>query len=277
MRHVAILICACVAFLAAPIRAALASELVPDEILLKMAGADVVILGEVHDNPVHHRVQRDVVAALEPRAMVWEMLTAEGADRINRNLISEPEKLAATIRWAELGWPPLSMYLPIFVAAPDAPIYGALVPREAAQGAMEAGAAVAFGADAARYGLNVPLPADEQASREAGQMAAHCDAMPAEKLPVLVQIQRLRDAVLTRAILTAITETGGPVVVITGNGHARKDWGVPSFLTRMQPGLRVFALGQSEEGAIQGSFDAILDAPEVERDDPCAVFHKAVD
>lgn len=277
MRHTTILICACVALVAAPIRAALASELVPDEVLLQIAGAEVVIVGEVHDNPVHHRVQRDVAAALEPRAMVWEMLTAESAERINRNLISDPEKLAATIRWAELGWPPLSMYLPIFEAAPDAPIYGALVPREAARGAMEAGAAVAFGADAARYGLTVPLQEDEQTAREAGQMAAHCDAMPTEMLPVLVQIQRLRDAVLARAILTAMEDTGGPIVVITGNGHARKDWGVPNFLARMKPGLRVFVLGQSEEGAIQGEFDAVLDAPAVERDDPCAAFHKAAD
>ncbi|SLN66776.1 hypothetical protein TRL7639_03817 [Falsiruegeria litorea R37] len=277
MRHMTILICACVAFVAAPIRAALAYELVPDEIMLKMAGADVVIVGEVHDNPVHHRVQRDVVAALEPRAMVWEMLTDEGAKRINRKLISDPEKLAAAIRWAELGWPPLSMYLPIFNAAPDAPIYGALVPREAAMAAMDAGPAVALGADAARYGLTVPLPDEEKSAREAGQMAAHCDALPAEMAPVLVQIQRLRDAVLTRAILTAIEDTGGPVVVITGNGHARKDWGIPSFLARMQPGLRVFVLGQSEAGAIQGTFDAVLDAPEVERDDPCAAFHKATD
>lgn len=277
MRHVAILICACVAFVAAPIRAALASELVPDEIMLKMAGADVVIVGEVHDNPVHHRVQRDVTAALEPRAMVWEMLTDEGASRINRKLLSDPEKLAAAIRWAELGWPPLSMYLPIFNAAPDAPIYGALVPREAAMAAMDAGPAVALGADAARYGLTVPLPDEEKAAREAGQMAAHCDALPVEMAPVLVQIQRLRDAVLARAILTAIEDTGGPVVVITGNGHARKDWGIPSFLARMQPGLRVFVLGQSEGGAIQGTFDAVLDAPAVEREDPCAVFQKAAD
>lgn len=277
MRHMTILICACVALVAAPIRAALASELVPDDILLRMAGADVVIVGEVHDNPQHHQVQRDVVAELQPRAMVWEMLTAEGADRINRKLISDPEKLAVAIRWAELGWPPLSMYLPIFEAAPDAPIYGALVPREAAMAAMDAGAAVALGADAARYGLTVPLPEEERTAREAAQMAAHCDALPVEMAPVLVQIQRLRDAVLTRAILTAVKDTGGQVVVITGNGHARKDWGVPAFLSRMEPGLRVFVLGQSEGGAIQGTYDAVLDAPAVDREDPCAVFEKASD
>lgn len=275
MRHVAILMCACLAFVAAPIRAALASDLVPDDTLLKMAGADVVIVGEVHDNPQHHQVQRDVVAALEPRAMVWEMLTSESASLINSKLISDPEKLAEAVRWAELGWPSLSMYLPIFQAAPDAPIYGALVPREAARAAMEVGASVAFGADAARFGLTVPLPDDEQAAREAGQMAAHCDALPPEMLPTMVQIQRLRDASLARAVLNAVEDTGGPVVVVTGNGHARKDWGVPSFLSRMQPGLRVFVLGQSEDGAIEGTFDAVLDAPGVEREDPCAVFQKS--
>jgi len=165
------------------------------------------------------------------------------------------------------------MYYPIFQAS-DAPVYGAMVPRAAARAAMEVGASVAFGADAARFGLTVPLADEEQAAREAGQMAAHCDALPPEMLPTMVQIQRLRDASLARAVLSAIEETGGPVVVITGNGHARKDWGVPSFLRRMEPGLRVFVLGQSEDGFSEGTFDAVLDAPAVEREDPCAVFKK---
>lgn len=237
-----------------------------------LRAADVVLLGETHDNPTHHITQAAIISALRPSAVVWEMLTEEAAARVDRQVLGDPVKLAEALRWAELGWPPLSIYLPVFQAQPEARIYGALVPREAAYAAIEGGAAVALGADAARFGLNIRLPADEQAAREADQLAAHCDALPAEVLPSMVQIQRLRDAVLTRAILRAIEETGGPVAVITGNGHARKDRGVPVFLARMEPGLRVFALGQSENGAIDGAFDAVLDSPPVARDDPCAAF-----
>ncbi len=274
MRKATCLFGALALVLAAPFGAAFAADTIPSSIKDAMRAADVVILGEVHDNPDHHRVQAEAVAAISPTAVVWEMLTEEAAGLVNAELVAAPDKLARTIRWAESGWPPLTMYMPIFRAAPQAPVYGALVPRPAARAAMETGPAVAFGADAARFGLTIPLPSDEQAAREADQQRAHCDALPAELLPQMVAIQRLRDAVLTRAILRAVEETGGPVAVITGNGHARKDRGVPTFLVRMRPGLRVFVLGQSEAGEIEGTYDFVLDSPAAEREDPCAAFTK---
>jgi uncharacterized iron-regulated protein len=92
-------------------------------------------------------------------------------------------------------------------------------------------------------------------------------------LPDMVDVQRLRDAVLARSALLALGETGGPVVVITGNGHARRDWGVPSYLARMAPDVTVFVLGQSEGGRVpEGGFDLVVDADPVDRDDPCAGF-----
>ena len=55
-------------------------------ILLGLAAApaaaqDVVILGEIHDNPAHHEVQAERVADIQPRALVFEMLTPEQAAR----------------------------------------------------------------------------------------------------------------------------------------------------------------------------------------------------
>ena len=248
-----------------------ADELMPRGVLSAMQAADVVILGEIHDNPQHHRVQTKVIEAIEPSAVVWEMVTEEGARRLAQTAVSDPEELSRILRWAESGWPPLSMYYPVFQAS-NAPVYGAMVPRAAARAAMERGAATALGADAARFGLTVPLAPEDQAARQADQLAAHCDALPAEMLPQMVAIQRLRDAVLARAILQASDETGGPVAVITGNGHARKDRGIPTFLSRIRPGLKVFVLGQSEDGQIAGEFDAIIDSPSVEREDPCKAF-----
>ncbi len=65
---------------------------------------------------------------------------------------------------------------------------------------MREGAAAVFGAAAARFGLDAPLPEDEQAAREAEQAEAHCGALPAEMLPGMVEAQRLRDAALARAV-----------------------------------------------------------------------------
>ena len=129
-----------------------------------------------------------------------------------------------------------------------------------------------FGEDAANFGLATPLPDDERTVREADQQAAHCGALPDNLLPAMVDIQRLRDATLARAALRAFEAVGGPVVVVTGNGHARRDRGVPIYLQQAAPDLKIFALGQSEAGQVNGTFDMVLSAPEVSRPDPCGAF-----
>ena len=69
---------------------------------------------------------------------------------------------------------------------------------------------------------------------------------------------------------TQVDVTGGPVVVITGNGHARTDWGAPHYVSKAAPGVRVFALGQGEAGKPpEGDFAAVVDGPAVDRGDPC--------
>lgn len=235
--------------------------------------ADVVVLGEVHDNPAHHLVQAEAIAAIDPAAVVFEMLTEEQAARITDELRADPEALAEALEWRAGGWPDFAIYYPVFQAAGAAPVYGAAVPRERTRTAMQIGIARAFGAEAERYGLADALEVEELADRLNLQLEAHCGAIPVEVLPGMVDVQRLRDAVLARVALRALAETGGPVVVITGNGHARRDWGVPSYLALVAPEVTVFALGQSEAGLVpDGGFDLVLDADPVAREDPCGGF-----
>ncbi|MDD9729280.1 ChaN family lipoprotein [Mameliella sp. AT18] len=239
-----------------------------------LSDADVLFLGEVHDNPAHHARQAEIVAEVQPRAIVWEMLDPEAMPRITPDLIADEAALGAALNWADSGWPAFSMYYPIFVAAPEAAHFGAQVPRDAARAVMSQTLVEAFGENAARFGLDRPLPVGQQERREALQMAAHCDALPADILPMMVDIQRLRDARLAAAALEALEATGGPVAVITGNGHARKDWGAPALLALAAPDVSILALGQGEnEGAApDGGFDLIESAPPVDRPDPCEAF-----
>src|SRR6056297_1570918 len=119
---------------------------------LPVAAQDVAILGEVHDNPAHHAEQAAQVARLQPAAIVFEMLTDEQAERVTRELRGDAKALAEVLDWAESGWPDFTMYHPIFTAAPEAGIFGALVPRDTARPVFETGPAEAFGPQAARYG-----------------------------------------------------------------------------------------------------------------------------
>jgi len=236
-------------------------------------GADVVFLGELHDNPAHHALQAEYVAALEPAALVFEMLTQAQADLVTPDLIKDEAALEAALGWNESGWPDFSMYYPIFAAAPDAAYYGAAVPRDTAREAMETGMVEAFRGDAAAFGLTTALPEDQLAERKALQRSAHCDALPEDMLPVMVEIQRLRDAELAYSAREAVEAHGSPVVVITGNGHARMDWGAPVYLMAAAPDMSVAALGQGEEGVPpEGVFDVTESGPAVDRNDPCAAF-----
>ena len=268
MRFLIPLIAAATVASAAPSGAASLSE----DSFERMATADVVILGEVHDNPAHHNNQALLIRRLNPKAIVFEMITSDQAAQITPALIANRQAMENALGWADSGWPDFKLYHPIFQAATGAMIRGAAVPRPAARRAMN-DVAAAFGEEADRYGLTKPLAEQEQAEREALQFEAHCDALPKELLPAMVDVQRLRDARLAQEAIRALEETGGPVVIITGNGHARADWGVPRKLRTVRQGLVIFTLGQTEDSQpLPGAFDAVLDAPGVTRPDPCDAF-----
>jgi len=234
---------------------------------------DILILGEVHDNPAHHVVQAEKVTALTPTALVFEMLTPDQADGVVFAEAADQDALNTVLGWDDSNWPDFAMYYPIFAAAPGARVYGAGLPRAEAMEALNGGMATLFGDEATAYGLDQPLPGDQQEAREALQFSAHCDAIPREMLSGMIDIQRLRDAKLARAALRAYAETGGPVAVITGNGHARRDWGMPAYIARVAPDVEMQVIGQTEDdGPIEGGFDMVVSSPTVDRPDPCLAF-----
>lgn len=246
----------------------------PADISAAVAQADIVIIGEIHDNPDHHAAQADILSTIAPTAVVFEMLNPDQAATVNRSDVTGAA-LGEALNWEDSGWPPFDLYAPIFAALDGAIAYGAALPREQVMGVMETGPASAFAGDAALFGLNQPLESAEQSTREAGQMSSHCDALPQEMLPGMVDAQRLRDAAFSLTTLTALSETDGPVVVITGNGHARKDWGMPRYLTRAAPDATVVSVGQIEAEVAPSDpppFDIWRITAPIDRPDPCEAF-----
>ena len=238
-----------------------------------LPNADIVILGEVHDNPHHHLKQADVLDALSPKAVVFEMFGLGGAGAIADIPRDDAEALATALEWEARGWPDFEIYAPVFAAIGDAEIFGAALPRDEVRRAIGEGAAKVFGARAGEFGLDQPLFEDEQSARNAGQMAAHCDALPVEMLPGMVEAQRLRDAGLAATALDALDVTGGPVAVITGNGHARIDWGIPALLAIARPELDVYSIGMLEAEPVGAPpYDQWFVTDPAPREDPCAAF-----
>ena len=216
--------------------------------------ADVYVLGEVHGNPEHHANQAAIVARVDPTVVVLEQLTEDQAARIGPETARDAATLGPLLEWDDSGWPDISLYAPI-MAASDAAIR----------------AAAGTPGDLAPYDLSTPLPPNEQAEREALQAAIQCDALPAKMLPEFVARQRALDAQFAARTLDAFDETGGPVVLITGNGHARTDWGVPAAIARVRPDVTVTALIQGD-GRTDLPGDVTVEAEPVDRGDPCAAF-----
>lgn len=245
---------------------------IQSESLDRLPQADVIILGETHDNPLHNIHQARALSAIGPAAVVFEMLTPEQSVIVNQTGLKDAA-LAEAIGWAKSGWPDWAIYAPVFAALGKASVYGAALPRETVRAAVSDGVAAQFTGDAVRFGLTRPLSMEEQAEREAAQMSAHCDALPESLLAGMVEAQRLRDAALAETTLRAQNETGGPVVVIAGSGHARTDWGVPAALQQAAPSLRVLSVGQMEGVPDQPPpFDLWLVTEAAPRGDPCAGF-----
>lgn len=229
-------------------------------------GQQVYVLGEVHDNAAHHSEQARLVELIAPKAVVWEMLTPEQANVLAGLDLSDATAVEAALAWHESGWPDFSMYHPIFLAAGRATHVGAAVIRDDVKEAMMNGAQSMIGMELPRF------TPDVQAALEAEQAEAHCNALPPDLLPGMVEAQRLRDAALAGAAYQAGVDFGTPVVIITGTGHARTDTGAPAHLRAMDPDVKVWSLGQLEHPQTEGPFDAVNVTPPTPREDPCLAF-----
>jgi uncharacterized iron-regulated protein len=263
------------------------------ELSARVAGADLVVIGELHDDPAHQAMQAALIAATRAPAAAFEMVPATATAALADLRAGGDPGAATDAARAAADWDDYAPWrLPIAALAADAPAIGAGQDRAALIGAMKDGAAGAFDGDAARYGLDAALPAAVQASMEAEQMLSHCNAMPVAMAPAMVEAQRLRDAAFADALVRAgdARVRPGPAILVTGNGHARRDRGSPVYL--MAAGRTALVIGQvsRSHGAEwrdltaqwQGAdgapaFDVVIlsDRPAGRADDPCAAFAKA--
>jgi uncharacterized iron-regulated protein len=98
----------------------------------------------------------------------------------------------------------------------------------------------------------------------------HCGRAPPDALEAMATAQIARDATLAQSILPYATRG---VVLITGDGHARRDIGVIHYLP---PPLRsqAVSIGLLEDKADAADraqfYDVALLTPAQERPDPCA-------
>ncbi|HSE76641.1 MAG TPA: ChaN family lipoprotein [Alphaproteobacteria bacterium] len=262
-----------------------------EEFVSTIASIDFVLLGEMHDNPEHHRLQARLIAAIAETgrrpAIVFEMLNADQAVALDRHLSQRPEDalgLGPAVGWERRGWPPWSDYLPIGQAALSLrlPIVVGDLGRATLTATRVSGIAGLPPSLVDQLGLNVDYEPRQQRELERLLQESHCDGLPASALARMVTIQRARDGSLAKAMHVGDRQSSGGAVLIAGSGHVRNDFGVPWHLKRRAPRRSVATVAFTEIDpdkpkatdyayASDGAplFDYIWFTTSASRDDPC--------
>jgi uncharacterized iron-regulated protein len=256
-----------------------------DELVGRAAKARWVILGEKHDDADHHALQaymlRRLIAAGRRPVVAFEQFESDKAPAIAGYLRKSPRDaagLGAATGWDKSGWPDWRQYSPIAQAALDAglPLVAANIPADEAR-AMARREPV----DPDRVtqlSLDQPLPRDQYQSLLEDIRHSHCGMLPEHAVASMAMAQRARDGGMARALVTAAQ--GGPRdggVLITGNGHARIDRGVPAVLGRLAPPAASFSLaflevedGNADPDGYGRLYDAIWFTARTDGEEPCA-------
>lgn len=246
----------------------------------RLRGDTIALLGEVHDNADGQRarlamLRRAIAAGWRPAIAMEQFDTARQADiaRARREAPRDAQHVIDLAAPARSGWD-WSLYKPVIALAleHDLPLWAANLASADTSKIVRSGYASVFEPDRlAALGLSLPMAPDWQAAQEREIDAGHCGLLPAAMWPAMARAQFARDAVMA-ALLHEHAAQG--IVLIAGNGHVRRDLGVPRWLPAADR-PRVLAIGFLEPDtppALAGAFDAVVRVAAASRDDPCAAL-----
>jgi uncharacterized iron-regulated protein len=245
---------------------------------------EFVLLGELHDNPDHHRARAEQLRRLisqEPKTVVvFEQFSRSEDAAVAQARKASPGDVNAVIDAAKFDrkgwrWP---LHQPLFDIAlqSGAEIRGGNIDRDQIRKIVREGDA-AWPADLLALRDRAVWNGTQQDALRKDIQDGHCGAMPEAMLPGMVQAQRARDAAMAQAMLDARKSGARRVVLIAGNGHVRRDVAVPVYLQAAGvPASDIDAIAYLEPGSETpaGGYDRVERAPAPSREDPCAQFKR---
>jgi uncharacterized iron-regulated protein len=219
----------------------------PEQLETAVLEANFVLLGEIHNNADHHRLQAQMVETLvragRRPAVIWEMIPASMQADLNRHLQSgskDAGKLGGVLQWTERGWPDWAIYQPIAEAALAAnlPLLGGAIDRETSRAISKSDPSQAN----LLMELNLHQPVKPEIVEALGKVIeeGHCNMLPKAAVKPMLMVQRATDAHLAKIVAAATPKEGA--VLIAGSGHVRKDWAVPTFIRQTLPDATIASI-----------------------------------
>jgi uncharacterized iron-regulated protein len=224
-------------------------QLTFDEVVARARAAQVVVVGEQHDQPLHHEVQRRLVAVLSadgPELSVGlEMLNwdAQGElDRFNRGEVA-PGELELTVNWAKAWGFPFSLYQPIFEDGRrgGAQFFGFNPPRELVRKVRKQG----IDSLSAQERERLPeLDLSDELHRSWFQQVFANNGHPLSQADLngFYLAQVLWDEAMAAGAIKRLDAGARQVVVLCGVGHIAQGRGVPQRVERRRAGVRTLSV-----------------------------------
>lgn len=243
-----------------------------------LPSAKILLLGEVHDNPLGHQqrfadLQKRVEAGWRP-AIVMEQFDRGNQAALTQALASCVDAqcvihAAGGNRWE---WP---YYEPVITLAlrHRLPLLAGNVSRAEAAMVMKHGFAAVLGADTvAAFRLDEPLPVDLFEGQRHAIEIGHCGKLPLGMAQGMVRAQVARDVWMAKMLQN--NASSGGAVLLAGNGHVRKDLGVPRWLVLTTAPSRFQVHAYTEKGGADNAtgYDVIHTVAVHPRPDPCLAF-----
>jgi len=268
----------------------------PGDVAAAAAGADVLMVGETHDNFDHHKLQAWLVNELAHRgkreAVVMEMIGADKGETLasyQAGSGATAEGLGPALDWEHSNWPAWAYYLPVADAAfgdgykivpgDPSPAQVSLVRDQGVKGLTDA--------ERERLSLSAGLPPRLGAALSDTLKSSHCGTLSDADVARMSDVQRYRDATLADNVLKAV-QRNGSAMLVAGDGHVRTDSGAPYYLRLRAPNLKTvtiqlvevqtgvenpdYAVSHDPDG--KPAADFVWFTARADRADPCAALAK---
>jgi uncharacterized iron-regulated protein len=249
----------------------------------------IVLFGEVHDNRALHaernRIVASVIASGASPAFAFEQFDRESQAKIDavlskaspnaQSLIDAAAPARSTWNW--------DFYRPLIEVALThrLPILAANLSRGDAMKVATQGLQSTNAFDAAlreRLALDTPIPNAIRSAQTDEIKRGHCDLLPESMLANMADAQFARDAVMAHIAKTQAAASTRGIILFAGNGHVRRDIGVPFWISKNTSILSIGMI-ESTDGAKSATaqptrYDITVSRDPEPREDPCIALKR---